>query len=155
MDIYAEIYPCVIDSFSDKESIVDKRGLCIQSLGVIDYVLDCMRTKILTFQDHDVIEDSHRKLMAVYNPLSHFYQWFVSDDVPQCHATTSFNMNYIEYRQREIFLLSSDIFWLSDGIRKKFILTCIMYKKLDLLAKISTKSSKVIQKWAVQYDLYK
>ena len=155
MDIHAEIYPCVIDSFSDKELIVDKRGLCIWSLGVIDYVLDCMRMKILTFQDHDVIEDSCRKLMAVYNPLSHFYQWFVSDDAPQCHATTSFNMNYIEYRQREIFLLSSDIFWLSDGIRKFFILTCIMYKRLDLLAKISTKSSKVIQKWAVQYDLYK
>ena len=155
MNIYAEIYPCVIDSFSDKELIVDKRGLCIRSLGVIDYVLDCMRTKILTFWDHDVIEDSQRKLMAVYNPLSHFYQQFVSDDVTQCHATTSFNMNCIEYRQREIFLLSSDIFWLSDGIRKKFIPTCIMYKKLDLLAKISTKSSKVIQKWAVQYDLYK
>ena len=64
----------MIDSFSDKESIVGKRGLCIRSLGVIDYVLDCTRTKILTFWDHDVIEDSHRKLMAVYNPLSHFYQ---------------------------------------------------------------------------------
>ena len=54
----------------------------MQSLGVIDYVLDSMRMKILAFQDHDVIEDSHRKLVAVYNPLSHFYEQFVSEDVP-------------------------------------------------------------------------
>ena len=74
MDINAKIYLCMIDSFSDKESIVYKRGLCMWSLGVIDYVLDSMRTKILAFQDHDVIEDSRRKLMAVYNPLSHFYE---------------------------------------------------------------------------------
>ena len=73
MDITAKIYPCMIDSFSDKESIVDKRGLCMRTLGVTGYVLD-LRTKILAFRDHDVIEDSHRKLMAVYNPLSHFYE---------------------------------------------------------------------------------
>ena len=118
MDINAEIYPCMIDSFCDKESIVDKRGLCMQSLGVINYILDSTRMKIFVFQDHDVIEDSCRKLMAFYNSLSHFYEQFVSEDVPQCHATMSFNMNYLEYRQREIFLLSSDIFWLSHGIRK-------------------------------------
>ena len=98
-----------------------------------------------------LLQEAHGCLQSSEPFLSMICIWWCT----QCHATTSFNMNYIEYRQREIFLISSDIFWLSHGIRKKFIPTCIMYKKMDLLAKISTKSSKVIQKWAVQYDLYK
>ena len=49
----------------------------------------------------------------------------------------------------------SNIYWLCQNIKVNFVYDCIQYKKLDLLAKICTKSSKVIQKWAVDYDLYK
>ena len=36
----------------------------------------------------------------------------------------------------------------------KYVYECIEYKKLDLLAKICTKASKIFQKWALDYDLY-
>ena len=78
-------------------SSVDKCDLCIRNLGVIDYVLNCTKMKILAFHDHDVIEDTYHKLIPVYNPLSHFYVRFLSDDVPHSHAITDFSMIYIGY----------------------------------------------------------
>ena len=67
---------------------------------------------------------------------------------------TPFMMNYREYRQQELYLICSDIYWVAQNIKIKFMFDCIKYKKLDLLAKIATKVSKILQKWAIDYDLY-
>ena len=66
---------------------------------------------------------------------------------------TPFTMNYREYRQRELYLICNDIYWVVQNIKIKFVFDCIEYKKLDL-AKIATKVSKILQKWAIDYDLY-
>ena len=70
------------------------------------------------------------------------------------HAMTEFSVDYREYRQRELYLLLSDIYWLCQNIKVRFVYTCIQHKKLDLFTKICTNSSKVMQKWAIDYDLY-
>ena len=75
-------------------------------------------------------------------------------EVSNSHETTSFNMNYREYHQRELYLLLNNIYWVSQNIKVKYVLDCIEYKKLDLLAKICTKASRILQRWALGYDLY-
>ena len=57
-------------------------------------------------------------------------------------------------RQRELYLLCNDIYWATQNIKIKFIFNSTEYKKLDLLLKIAMKSSKVLQKWAINYALY-
>ena len=63
-------------------------------------------------------------------------------------------MNYREYWQRELYQILNDIYWVSQNIQVKYVFDCIEYKKLDLLAKICTKSSKILQKWALDYGSY-
>ena len=67
---------------------------------------------------------------------------------------TPFTMNYREYRQHKLYLICSDIYWVVPNIKIKFMFDCIEYKKLNLLAKIATKVSKILQKWAIDYNLY-
>ena len=49
-------------------------------------------------------------------------------------------MYYREYWQHELYLLLNYIYWLCQNIKLKYVYDCIQYKKLDLLAKIGTKS---------------
>ena len=58
-------------------------------------------TKTLRFENHETIEDSRHRLIAIYNPLKHFCQAYLPGyDVSNGQKTTSFNMNYREYRQQ-------------------------------------------------------
>ena len=87
--------------------------------------------------------------------MKHFAERFLPEyEISRSHETTPFSMNYREYRQRELYLLLNDIYWTGQNIKINFAFDCIEYKKLDLLAKTATKSSKILQKWAIDYDLY-
>ena len=116
-------------------------------------VIEGTRSKMLQFEQHSTIKNTLVKLKAIYNPLKRFaHQFMPGYEIPQSHETTEFSMLYREYRQRELYLLHSDIFWLTSSIKTKFMYDCIMYKKLNLLIHITSKSSKILQRWA--YDLY-
>ena len=142
--------------FLDKESIMEKRDLCVRALNAIQSITDDTRTKTLWFEKHQMIEDSRHKLVAIYQPLKHYCEYFLPGyTLANSHSTTEFSMLYREYQQCELYLMLSDIYWLCQNIKVKFVYECIQDKKLDLLAKICTKSSKVIQKWAIYYNLYK
>ena len=81
---------------------MDKRELCRYALCNIQSILDEICTKMLRFEKHETIEDSLHKLIAIYNPLKHFSrQYLPGDQVSNAHKTTSFSMNYREYRQWE------------------------------------------------------
>ena len=134
---------------------MDKRQLCIRAINAIHSIVDATHTKTLRFKNHNMIEDTRCKLIAIYNPLRHFSHSYLSGyEVSNSHETTSFNMNYREYQQRELYLILNDIYWVSQNIKVKYVFDCIEYKKLDLLAKICTKASKILQRWALDYDLY-
>ena len=109
-------------------------------------VIDGTRSKTLRFEHHATIENTLVKLKAMYNPLKRFaHQFMPGYEIPRSHETTSFTMNYREYHQRELYLLLSDIFWLTSSIKSKFVYDCIMYKRLNLLICIVSKSSKILQ----------
>ena len=145
----------MIQGFSDKRSIQDKRELAIQCTNRMQSVIDCTWTKTLHFKNPETIEDTLVKLKAIYNPVKHFTCQFIPGyDPMREHEVTPFSMNYREYRQRELYLLLNDIHWITQHIKMKFVYDCIMYKWLDLLILIVSKSSKILQRWALQYDLY-
>ena len=153
--MYAKIYPPAIQGLADKESIQDKWELTIRCINGMQSAIDGMRSKTLWFEHHSTIENTLVKLKAIYNPLKKFgHQFLPGYKIPRSHETTSFTMNYREYHQRELYLLLSDIFWLTLSIKSKFVYDCIMYKRLDLLICIVSKSSKILQWWAITYDLY-
>ena len=134
---------------------MDKRLLCIRAINVIHSIVDATHMKTLMFENHNMIENTRCKLIAIYNPLRHFFRSYLPGyNMSNSHETTSFNMNYREYWQRELYLILNDIYWVSQNIKVKYMFDCIEYKKLDLLAKICTKSSKILQRWALDYDLY-
>ena len=67
-----------------------------------------------------MIEDTRHKLIAIYNPLRCFSGSYLPGyDVSNLHETTSFNMNYREYWQRELYLILNDIYWVSQNIQVK------------------------------------
>ena len=155
VDIFAEIYLCVLPDLADKELIMDKCGLCRMVLCAVESIVDATHTKTLCFENHSMIEDSHHKLIAIYKPIKHFAEWFLPGyEISRSHKMTPFTMNYREYRQQELYLICNDIYWVVQNIKIKFIFDCIEYKKIDLLARIVTKASKILQKWAIDYDLY-
>ena len=118
-------------------------------------VIDGTRSKTLWFEQHSTIKNTLVKLKAMYNPLKRFAcQFMPGYEIPQNHETMEFTMQYQEYCQRELYLLLSDIFWLTSSIKSKFVYDCIMYKRLNLLTCIVSKSSKILQWWAITYDLY-
>ena len=124
-------------------------------VSMVCSVIDGTRSKTLLFEHHSTIENTLVKLKAIYNPLERFGRQFLPGyEIPRSHKTTSFTMNYREYHQRELYLLVSDIFWLTSTIKSKFVYDCIMYKRLHLLIHIVSKSSKILQQWAITYDLY-
>ena len=134
---------------------MDKHGLCQRALCAVKSIVDATCTKTLRFKNHATIEDSCHKLITIYNPMKHFAECFLPGyEISRSHETTPFSMNYREYWQRELYLLLNDIYWIGQNIKIKFVFDCIEYKKLDLLAKIATKASKILQKWAIDYDLY-
>ena len=121
----------------------------------MQYIIDATRTKTLCFERHRIIDDTLWKMKAIYNPIKRFAVQFIPGYDPlRGHETTPFNMNYHEYRQRELYLLLNDIFWITQEIKTKFIVCCMMYKRLNLLICIVSKSSKIIQRWAIVHDLY-
>ena len=155
VNVFAEIYPCVLPGMAEKESIMDKCDLCRRVLFAIESIVDATRMKTLQFENHSTIEDSRCKLIAIYNPLKHFAQRFLSGyEISNGHETTTFTVYYREYRQDEFYLLCNDIYWVVQSIKIKFTFDSIEYKKLDLLAKIATKAIKILQKWAIDYNLY-
>ena len=134
---------------------MDKRQLCIRAINAIHSIVNATHMKTLRFENYNTIEDTRHKLIAIYNPLRHFScSYLPGYDVSNSHETTSFNMNYREYQQREFYLILNDIYWVSQNIKVKYVFDCVKYKKLDLLAKICTKSSKILWGWAMDYDLY-
>ena len=72
VDVFAQIYPCVLPGLVDKESIMDKHGLCGRALCAVESIVDATCTKTLQFENHSTIEDSHCKLIAIYKPIKHF-----------------------------------------------------------------------------------
>ena len=155
VDVFAEIYLSVLPGLDETESIMDKRQLCIRAINAIHSIVDTTCMKTLRFKNHNTIEDTRCKLIAIYNPLMHFsHSYLPGYEVSNSHETTPFNMNYREYCQRELYLILNDIYWVSQNIKVKYIFNCIEYKKLDLLAKICTKASKILQRWALDCDLY-
>ena len=65
----AEIYPRVLPGLADKESIMDKHGLCRRALCAVESIIDTTCTKTLWFENHSTIEDSCHKLIAIYKPI--------------------------------------------------------------------------------------
>ena len=127
----------------------------IQCINGMQSVIEGTRSKMLWFKQHSTIENTVVKLKAIYNPLKRFaHQFMPGYKIPWSHETTEFSMLYQEYRQRELYLLHSDIFWLTSSIKTKFVYDCIMYKRLNLFIHITSKSSKILQRWAITYDLY-
>ena len=116
----------------------------------------CYQDEDTMVEKHEMIEDSRQKLVVIYQPLKHYCEHFLPGyTLANGHVTTEFSMLYRGYRQHELYLILSDIYCLFQDIKVKFVYDCIQYMKLDLLAKICTKSSKVIQKWTVDYNLFK
>ena len=72
VDVFAEIYLCVLPGLVDKELIMDKCGLCRRALCAVESIVDATHTKTLQFENHSTIEDSHHKLIAIYKPIKHF-----------------------------------------------------------------------------------
>ena len=72
VDVFAEIYPCVLPGLADKELIMDKCGLCRRVLCAVESIVDATCTKTLCFENHSMMEDSHCKLIAIYKPRKHF-----------------------------------------------------------------------------------
>ena len=72
MDVFAQIYPVVLPGIQDKESIIEKRELCVMALNGIQSITDATRTKTLWFEKHGMIKDSRHKLVAIYQPLKHY-----------------------------------------------------------------------------------
>ena len=72
VDVFAEIYPCVLPGLVDKELIMDKCGLCRRVLCAVESIVDATCTKTLCFENHSMMEDSHCKLIAIYKPRKHF-----------------------------------------------------------------------------------
>ena len=72
VDVFAEIYPCVLPGLADKELIMDKCGLCRRALCAVESIVDATCTKTLCFGNHSTIEDPCHKLIAIYKPIKHF-----------------------------------------------------------------------------------
>ena len=97
----------------------------IQCINGMQSVIDGTRSKTLRFEHHTTIENTLVKLKAMYNPLKRLAHQFIPGyEIPRSHETTSFTMNYQEYCQRELYLLLSDIFWLTSSIKSKFVYDC-------------------------------
>ena len=103
VDVFAEIYPCVLPGLAEKESIMDKCGLCRRALCAVESIVDATCTKTLKFKNHAPIADSCHKLIAIYSPMKHFAECFLPGyEISRSHETTPFSMNYREYWQREL-----------------------------------------------------
>ena len=129
---------------------------CVKGLlCAVESIVDATCTKTLRFENHATIKDSHHKLITIYNPMKHFAECFLPGyEISRSHETTLFSMNYRELSTKGVVFTLNDIYWIGQNIKIKFVFDCIEYKKLNLLAKIATKSSKILQKWAIDYDLY-
>ena len=62
----------VLPGLEETESIMDKQQLCVRALHAIQSITDTTRTKTMRFKNHDTIEESKHKLVAIYQPLKHF-----------------------------------------------------------------------------------
>ena len=99
MDVFAPIYPAVLPGLDKTELIMDKRQLCVHALHAIHSITDATQTKTLRFKNHDTIEDSRCKLIAIYQPLKHFCEHYILGYPPSnMHVMTEFSMYYREYR---------------------------------------------------------
>ena len=96
----------------------------IQCINGMQSIIEGTRSKMLQFEQHSTIENTVVKLKAIYNPLKRFaHQFMPGYEIPQSHETTEFSMLYQEYHQRELYLLHSDIFWLTSSIKKSLCMT--------------------------------
>ena len=112
----------------------------------MQYVINATRTKILCFQRHRIIDDTLRKKKAIYNHVNRFAVQFIPGyDPSRGHEMKPFNMNYCECRQQGLYLLLNDIFWITQEIKTKFLVCCMMSKRLNLLICIVSKRSIIMQ----------
>ena len=77
---------------------MEKRELYVRASNTIQSIMDATRTKTPQFEKHEMIEDSRRKLVVIYQPLKHYCKCFLPGyTLANGHGTTEFSMLYREY----------------------------------------------------------
>ena len=106
-----------------------------------------------TIQHTSHLDDSINFLLSAYSALYKYHN-IVIDDTEFNHYRNRrvgiFDMHYKKLRQREIIFVTIDLEQICSDL-EYYIKTLNRYKSLNNLCVLASKSSHVLQKWAVKY----
>ena len=155
VNVHAKVYKPVQPSWEDRESIQDKRDNCIRGLMMTIHIMSLARPIIWAIDQLEnrryEIDYSRRLFRAVYNIHRKFtLQHCDKKTVKDFYKITSFDMNFIDFAQRETFLLGVDLENVCKG-EIHFVKSCYNSTILDTLTKIDRRVRKVLEKWLVRH----
>ena len=134
----ARIYPSFFPD-EDRESIVDKRGMCSRGVEILEYLVSKHQKKIWFMNKHETLIEARHLFISMYNPIKHFFDMYVkSNEMPSSYKDCKFTMRYCKYIQWEIVYLTADL-EVACRYFYQFVKDCINYKRLNLLLKIVNK----------------
>ena len=128
----------------------------MRCLKCIQCIMSEVRCKTYTIQQTSHLDDSINFLLSAYNALYKYHNIKI-DDTEFNHDRNRrvgiFDMHYKKLRQREIMFFTIDLEQICSDL-EYYIKTLNRYKTLNNLCVIASKSSRVLQKWAVKYNLF-
>ena len=114
------IYRKVVEDDGKLESINDKRAACILIMNGLLTITDNIRSKILTMNDLDLLEEMLKFTRGIYFIVMRSVCDYCHVDISDSHKRPgSFYPLIRQARQMEIFSLLCDIHVMLDRVKKK------------------------------------
>ena len=120
------MYKKVVDDDGGLESMNDKRTSCILLLSGLLTLTDNLRSKVLSLNNLDLLEEMVTFLRRIYCLVVHVVVNYCQKPLSQLHKSLgSFYPLIRQARQMEIFSLLSDIEYMLRGLKNKnYFRTC-------------------------------
>ena len=72
MEVSAQIYPSFFPD-EDKESAVDKRGMCSRGIEILEYLVSKHQNKIWFIRKHKTLIEARHLCISIYNTIKWFF----------------------------------------------------------------------------------
>ena len=152
VDIYAKVYK-TDGIFGPYQSIHEKREDCRRVLKFTKSLIEEMRPKIwrLTSLPDPRYEADYifRFMVAGYNIYRKFAMLLTNIEIDDYYLSTSFSMEFRDYRQRQAFIASADVDHLCSKLIK-YTEGVFNVKRLDTLYHLSCRVNKAFQTWILR-----
>ena len=147
------MYKNVVDDDGGLESMNDKCTSCILLLSGLLTLTDNLRSKVLSLNNLDLLEEMVTFLRRIYCLVVRVVVNYCKEPLSELHKSPgSFYPLIRQARQMEIFSLLSDIEYMLHGLKKKnYFWTCNKVYVLNEFVKTLRPSSFFLQKFLLKH----